>query len=112
MSNHLYHNKLQNNVIEKVLDKILENNDILIKRNVYNYLSGKCENCKDNVINPVIFDNKKIVCTKCIHRYVFCVKRGCKTIKLFNKAWNESCSKCFGWLCSKHKTDDKCCCGD
>ena len=100
-------NTNQINIIEEVIDKVLINNDILIKKHLYTFLTDKCENCNMKIINPRQYDNDVIICDLCIHQYIFCCMDGCKMIEKYSR--KKSCRYCYAWFCDKHKNKNNCC---
>ena len=99
----------QKYVINKSMDKLLKNNDIFIRKIIYEYLEDKCIHCQSNVVNPYPI-NDKTVCQWCIHKYIFCGKKDCSRM-IYNPVFQTRCKYCLSWHCPKHK-HEKCCRGE
>lgn len=105
--NRNFDNNIQKNTIDNCLDIKLTNNEILLTKHIYSFLSDKCEHCKTLIINPQIINGKYHVCDKCINYYIYCGKDKCKNI-IFNPKYIERCKHCLSWYCKNHQ--DKCHC--
>lgn len=98
-----FNNTIQKTVIDKSLDIKLKNNDILIKKIIYDFLSDKCQHCNKEIINPRII-NTIHVCEKCINYYIYCAQDNCcNVIYHKNIKHNDRCNSCLSWYCSSHK---------
>lgn len=99
-------NKKHLNVINEYLNINLKNNEISLKKNIFNYLIDYCEHCSNIIVNP-----KKIgkyhICKICIDYYVYCVNEDCIEM-VYNPVYNNRCTICLGWCCDEHL--DSCCC--
>ena len=102
-----FSNKIQKKVINDTLDKLLKNNDVLLKNNIYSFLSGKCDRCSEEIVNPRLI-NTIHVCEKCINKYIYCTEEGCCVVS-FHKDCKKRCKRCLSWYCRNHNPD-KCYC--
>jgi len=103
-----FNNKIQKESIENVLNGLLKDNEILLKNEIYSFLSGKCDHCSEEIINPRII-NTIHVCEKCINNYIYCCKDKCKNV-IINPNYNERCNSCLAWYCDNHQEDKNHCC--
>lgn len=89
-----------NKCLDKCLDKLLINNDKLIKNIIKDFLIYKCPHCDKDIFNPNWCNQEgKYPCEKCINYYIFCQIEGCKDA-IFNKKLY--CEKCIIYYCYLH----------
>lgn len=109
-NNEIYGNKIQNQVINKGLNGLLINNEILIKKIILSFLNDNCYHCNEFIVNPIEFNNKS-VCINCINLYTYCNMKNCKKTKFHkNIKFYQRCSKCLAWYCNKHRPFFSCYC--
>ena len=104
-----FENKIQREVINIALDKLLINNDMLLKSTITSFLSGNCDHCNILIFNPRLIDGKIHVCERCINKYIYCSVDECRNIKHYNHIkYQDRCQKCLSWFCEEHQ-EQFCC---
>ena len=102
------YNKTQETVINKTLNKLLVNNDLLIKKMVFDYLYENCFHCGTKLCNSLYKLNGDPVCIRCVNYYIYCAKNKCDKV-VFKPKYKDRCKFCLSWYCCEHRKS-KCFC--